>query len=93
MAHKKAGGSTQLGRDSNPKYLGVKKFGGETVKIGDIIIRQRGLKFRPGQGVKKGSDDTLFAITAGTVKFSQRKVKKFTGNLAKARIVSIVPKA
>ncbi len=93
MAHKKAGGSTQLGRDSQPKYLGVKKFGGQVVRVGDIIIRQRGLKFRPGKGVKRGTDDTLFATTPGVVKFSNKKVKKFTGSLDGVRIVSIVSKA
>ena len=93
MAHKKAGGSTQLGRDSNPKYLGVKKFGGEKVSIGDIIIRQRGLKYRAGDGVKTGNDDTLFAVTAGEVKFSNKKVKKFTGNLENIRQVNVVPEA
>ena len=92
MAHKKAGGSTSLGRDSNPKYLGVKKFGGQVVRTGDIIIRQRGSKFRPGKGVEKGKDDTLFAMTSGVVKFARRKVTKFTGTLENVRVVSVVPK-
>ena len=93
MAHKKAGGSTGLGRDSNPKYLGVKKFGGQLVQPGDIIIRQRGIKCRPGTGVKAGKDDTLFAMTAGVVKFNTKKAKKFTGSLGRVSIVSVVPKS
>ncbi|OGE86634.1 MAG: 50S ribosomal protein L27 [Candidatus Doudnabacteria bacterium RIFCSPHIGHO2_02_FULL_46_11] len=93
MAHKKAGGSTQYGRDSNPKYLGVKKFGGEKVGVGDIIIRQRGSKFRAGKNVSSGKDDTLFAMAAGVVKFSKRKTLKFTGALSRVRIVSVLPKS
>ena len=89
MAHRKAGGSTQLGRDSISKRLGVKKFGGEKVVTGNIIIRQRGTKFRPGKNVKRGSDDTLFAIADGIVKFSARKIRKFTGKLERAQFVSV----
>lgn len=70
MAHKKSGGSTSNGRDSNPKFRGVKKFGGESVIIGNIIVRQKGTKFHAGPGVKMGSDFTLFAVTDGNVKFS-----------------------
>jgi large subunit ribosomal protein L27 len=70
MAHKKSGGSTSNGRDSNPKYRGVKKFGGEAVTIGNIIVRQKGTKFHAGPGVKMGNDFTLFAMTEGNVKFS-----------------------
>lgn len=89
MAHRKAGGSTQLGRDSQSKRLGVKKFGGERVKTGNIIVRQRGTKFRPGANVKRGGDDTLFALADGAVKFSAKKIKKFTGRLEKAKFVSV----
>ena len=89
MAKRKAGGSTQLGRDSISKRLGVKKFGGEKVVTGNIIIRQRGTKFRPGKNVKRGSDDTLFAIADGIVKFSARKIRKFTGKLERAQFVSV----
>ena len=71
MAHKKGAGSTKNGRDSNPKYLGVKRFGGETVRAGHILVRQRGTKFHPGRGVAKGSDDTLFALIDGQVKFER----------------------
>ncbi len=70
MAHKKAGGSTRNGRDSNPKYLGVKRFGGELVSAGNIIIRQRGTKFHPGRHVGMGRDHTLYALVAGKVVFA-----------------------
>lgn len=69
MAHKKSGGSSRNGRDSNPKYLGVKKFGGERVVPGNIIIRQRGTKWWPGAGVGMGRDHTIFAIAGGRVSF------------------------
>lgn len=69
MAHKKAGGSTSNGRDSNPKMRGVKKYGGEAVIIGNIIVRQKGTKVLPGQGVGMGRDFTLFALRDGQVKF------------------------
>ena len=72
MAHKKGQGSTRNGRDSNPQYLGVKAYGGEAVTGGSIIVRQRGTKFRPGNNVGRGGDDTLFALTDGTVKFQDR---------------------
>ncbi len=73
MAHKKGQGSTRNGRDSNPQYLGVKKFGGEKVLSGNILVRQRGTKFHPGENVKKGSDDTLFAVADGVVKFEVKR--------------------
>ncbi len=69
MAHKKAGGSTRNGRDSNPKYLGVKRYGGQVVKAGEIIIRQRGTKVHASENVGMGTDHTLFAKVAGKVKF------------------------
>ena len=69
MAHKKAGGSTQNGRDSNPKMRGVKKYGGENVISGNVIVRQKGTKFHPGVGVEMGRDFTIFAVTEGKVKF------------------------
>ena len=75
MAHKKGGGSTRNGRDSNSQRLGVKNYGGEYVSAGSIIIRQRGTRFKPGWNVGKGKDDTLFALKDGVVKFrSQRMV-------------------
>lgn len=73
MAHKKGQGSTRNGRDSNPQYLGVKRFGGEKVLAGNILVRQRGTKFHPGTNVKKGSDDTLFAVSDGVVKFEVKR--------------------
>ncbi len=72
MAHKKAGGSTRNGRDSNPKYLGVKIYGGQEVRAGNIIVRQRGTRFHAGENVGCGRDHTLFALTDGKVKFQQR---------------------
>jgi large subunit ribosomal protein L27 len=74
MAHKKGGGSSSNGRDSNPQYLGVKAYGGQSVLAGSIIVRQRGTKFRPGFNVGIGCDDTLFALTEGKVEFQGRKV-------------------
>ena len=73
MAHKKGQGSTRNGRDSNPQYLGVKRFGGEKVLAGNILVRQRGTKFHPGTNVKKGNDDTLFAVIDGVVKFEVKR--------------------
>lgn len=70
MAHKKAGGSTRNGRDSQPKYLGVKKFGSEFVKAGNIIVRQRGTEYHPGKNVGIGKDHTLFALVDGYVRFA-----------------------
>ena len=72
MAHKKGVGSSRNGRDSNPQYLGVKKYGGEAVIAGNIIVRQRGTKFHPGHNVGRGKDDTLFALTDGVVTFERR---------------------
>lgn len=91
MAHKKAGGSTQLGRDSISKRLGVKLYGGQTAKAGNIIVRQRGSKFRPGTNVQKGKDDTLFAIADGIVTFTEKNMRRFTGKLKKATFVHVVP--
>lgn len=76
MAHKKAGGSTRNGRDSNPKYLGVKKSGGQAVIPGNIIIRQRGTNCHPGMGVGMGKDHTLYALVAGKVTFSRKGPKQ-----------------
>jgi large subunit ribosomal protein L27 len=76
MAHKKGASSSRNGRDSNPKYLGVKRYGGQVVKAGEILIRQRGTKFHPGLNVGRGNDDTLFALSAGTVQFGQYRGRK-----------------
>ncbi|APT87356.1 MULTISPECIES: 50S ribosomal protein L27 [Corynebacterium] len=82
MAHKKGASSSSNGRDSNPKFLGVKRFGGQQVKAGEIIVRQRGTKFHPGENVGRGGDDTLFALEAGSVEFGIKRNR---------RIVNIVP--
>ena len=76
MAHKKAGGSTRNGRDSNPKYLGVKIYGGQAIVAGNIIVRQRGTQFHPGTGVGLGRDHTLFALIDGKVEFTTKGPKK-----------------
>ncbi len=89
MAHRKAGGSTTLGRDSVSKRLGVKKFGGEKITTGQIIVRQRGTKFRPGKNVKRAEDDTLFAMKEGAVKFTTKKIKSFTGRLVSRKVISV----
>ena len=82
MAQKKGGGSTRNGRDSKPKMLGVKAFGGELITAGAIIVRQRGTKFHPGKNVGIGKDDTLFALAAGSVSF---------GNARGRRVVNVLP--
>ena len=74
MAHKKGGGSSRNGRDSNPQYRGVKAYGGQVVQAGSIIVRQRGTQFRAGFNVGQGSDYTLFALTDGKVEFQGRKI-------------------
>ena len=89
MAHKKSGGSTELGRESESKRLGVKIYGGQPANAGQIIIRQRGTKYRPGKNVRIGSDDTLYAAIPGVVKFSRRQVKTFAGKLKTATFISI----
>jgi len=83
MAHKKAGGSTRNGRDSNPKYLGVKRYAGESVLAGNILVRQRGTRFHAGENVGIGRDHTLFALSEGKVKYQQR-------GMPKRRFVSVV---
>lgn len=89
MAHKKAGGSTALGRDSQAKRLGVKIFGNQAVKTGQIIVRQKGTKYHPGKNVGIGSDSTLYSLSDGLVKFQNKQVRKFHGNLRKTRIVNV----
>lgn len=91
MAKKKAGGSTSLGRDSRSKRLGVKKYAGQVVKSGNILIRQRGTKFHVGKNVMKGGDDTLFATLNGIIKFTHKKVKNFTGKLVKRTYINVLP--
>lgn len=91
MAHTKAGGSTALGRDSQSKRLGVKLFAGQLTKAGMVIVRQRGTKFFPGDGVKKGSDDTLFAARAGKVQFLKKWRRSYNGQLKLSKVVIVVP--
>ena len=76
MAHKKGASSTRNGRDSNAQYLGVKRFGGQVVGTGEILVRQRGTHFHPGQNVGRGTDDTLFALAAGAVSFGMARGRK-----------------
>lgn len=76
MAHKKGVGSSRNGRDSNPQFLGVKKYGGERVEAGNILVRQRGTKFHPGNNVGLGSDHTIFALVDGVVKFEHKDKKR-----------------
>lgn len=77
MAHKKGGGSSKNGRDSNAQRLGVKRFGGQLVNAGEILVRQRGTHFHPGENVGKGKDDTLFARSEGTVRFHERRGRRY----------------
>jgi len=91
MAHKKAGGSTSLGRDSIAKRLGVKLFDGQIAHAGSILVRQRGTKIHPGKNVKKAGDDTLFASKNGMVKFVTRKMRLFNGSIKKRKFVHIEP--
>jgi large subunit ribosomal protein L27 len=90
MSHKKAGGSTRLGRDSNAQRLGVKIHDGQAIKKGMIIVRQRGTRFHPGTNVDKGSDDSLYATMDGKVKFYEEKRTRFDGNIKYAKFVKIV---
>lgn len=83
MAHKKGASSTRNGRDSNAQYLGVKRYGGQVVKAGEILVRQRGTHFHPGDGVGRGGDDTLFALVAGSVQFGSKRGRK-TVNIVQA---------
>ncbi len=91
MAHKKAGGSTALGRDSQAKRLGVKLFGGQAAKTGNIIVRQRGTKWHPGKNVRIGGDDTIYAVADGVVKFTSKKVRGFDGQLHLRKFVHVLP--
>lgn len=83
MAHKKGGGSSKNGRDSNAQRLGVKRYAGQEVQAGEILVRQRGTKIHPGANVGKGKDDTLFAKESGTVDFSQRMGRKYANIVCK----------
>lgn len=93
MAHKKAAGSTQNGRDSQAKRLGIKIFGGQMAKAGNIIIRQRGTKFFAGKNVGVGKDHTLFALKDGVVTFQEKQMKKYDGRVFKDKVVHVEPTA
>lgn len=92
MAHKKAGGSTSNGRDSQGQRLGVKHYAGEYAKVGAIIVRQRGTRIRPGTNVRIGSDDTLFAVANGLVSYTRKLVRRYTGAVKLATFVHVIPK-
>lgn len=89
MATTKATGISKLGRDSKPKYLGVKLYEGQKTKIGQVLIRQRGTKFLPGKNVKRGSDDTLYALKEGIVYYTTKRKKNFNGSQRKVKIINI----
>ncbi len=90
MATTKSAGTVKTGRDSQPKYLGVKIYGGQKAKIGDIIIRQRGSKFIPGKNVKKGRDDTIYALKNGIVAYNTIRKNSFDNRQRRAKVVNIV---
>lgn len=90
MAHKKAGGSSKNGRDSNSKRRGVKRFGGQVVKAGAIIVRQKGTKWHAGENVGKGRDFTLFALADGELKFTEKRQRKYDGRVKRDTIVNVV---
>ena len=89
MAKTKAAGATKLGRDSLPKYLGIKLFAGETAKTGQILVRQRGTKFVAGKNVKRGADDTLYALKKGIVRFSRKRKIGFNRSQKIINIVNV----
>ncbi len=89
MAHTKSAGSSKYGRDSQPKYLGIKKSDGSRVKIGDIVVRQRGKRFLAGVGIKQGGDDTLFAIRDGIVRFRTGRKTRFDGTIRRVSTVRV----
>lgn len=89
MAKTKAKAASKLGRDSQPKYLGIKLFEGQKAKIGQILIRQRGLTFLPGRNVKKGKDYTLYALKQGIVKFKTKRKRKFDNSQRIVKIVNV----
>jgi large subunit ribosomal protein L27 len=94
MAHKKGASSTRNGRESNAQRLGVKRFGGQQVNAGEIIVRQRGTHFHPGEGVGRGKDDTLFALRAGAVEFGTRRGRRVVNiTLVPAAVAAEVPVA
>jgi large subunit ribosomal protein L27 len=91
MSTTKAAGTTSLGRDSQPKYLGVKLYAGEKAQPGSIIIRQRGSKYKPGKNVRQGKDYTIYSIIKGVVKFTTKRIKRFDGRNKIVKIVNVEP--
>jgi len=91
MAHTKAKGSTKLGRESESKRLGVKIADGQSVKPGEIIIRQRGTKYHIGEHVRQGADDTLYALKGGVVKFTTKRKTRYDGKVRTVKFVNVVP--
>ena len=91
MAKKKAGGTSKNLRDSQPKYLGVKRADGQMVKTGEIIVRQRGTKIEPGKGTKVSTDHTIFAVTDGVVSFRNKRKTTFTGQRITKKTVDVLP--
>lgn len=89
MAKTKAAGATKLGRDSQPKYLGIKIFDGQKVKVGQILVRQRGTKVYPGKNVRKAGDDSLYAVKEGTVRFATKKKVSFNNSQKKITVVNV----
>ena len=89
MSKTKASGTTKLGRDSQPQYLGVKLYDGQKVRAGNIIVRQRGSKFLAGENVKLAKDDSIYAIKEGVVKFTTKTKKKFDGSQRTAKVVNV----
>ncbi len=90
MAHTKAGGSTRLGRESASKRLGIKLFDGELVKAGNVLVRQRGTKWVPGKNVKRGNDDTLYALRPGVIKFTDKKAKRYDGSRRIFKVINVI---
>ncbi|MGB9681099.1 MAG: 50S ribosomal protein L27 [Minisyncoccia bacterium] len=91
MAHTKSGGSTKLGRDSEAKRLGVKRFDGQAVKAGEVLIRQRGTKWYPGKNTALGKDDTIYALKNGVVKFKEKRKTTFTGKIKRVKTIEVIP--
>jgi large subunit ribosomal protein L27 len=89
MAKTKAAGATKLGRDSRPKYLGIKIFDGQEVKVGQVLVRQRGSRFYPGENVRKAGDDTLYSMKEGVVRFTTKKKIGFNNSQKKIKIVNV----
>jgi len=90
MAHTKSAGSTKLGRDSNPKRLGIKKSEGQAVSTGNVLIRQRGTKWHPGLNTGLGRDDTIFSLVNGNVKFTKKRKTTFTGKIKKISVINVI---